>query len=345
MGRLFSAFTLVSLFALFASSSLLASDEVRLTNGGKLVGKLIEAEDGALLFDVEFVGQVKIDISGVESISTDNTVTILRQNGKVLKNKKMFVRDDQMLLVDADDAEAPVRYSLDNIKMINPEPWQIGDGYKWFGTVSAAFLIERGNTNSDENDIAIRSIWRSLEDRYTFLGENERDKSDAKLTKDNTKLTFKYDYFLEDIDDYMGGLLQVEDDNFADLRLRTIVGPYLGRQFFETSLLNLQAEIGPVYVKEEFYVAPDNEYPGGRWDIYATSDIAGGSSTAYLRHDGLVDFTEKSDLILNTTIGISTPLYGGLEGSAEIVFEYDGGAVEGVNKTDETYNFRLGYSW
>jgi len=27
------------------------------------------------------------------------------------------------------------------------------------------------------------------------------------------------------------------------------------------------------------------------------------------------------------------------------VYEYDGGAVEGVDDTDETYRFKVGYHW
>ena len=29
----------------------------------------------------------------------------------------------------------------------------------------------------------------------------------------------------------------------------------------------------------------------------------------------------------------------------KILLEYDSGAVEGVEELDETYNFRIGYSW
>jgi hypothetical protein len=34
-----------------------------------------------------------------------------------------------------------------------------------------------------------------------------------------------------------------------------------------------------------------------------------------------------------------------LEASAEMLFEYDSGAVEGVDDLDQTYNIRLGYTW
>ena len=34
-----------------------------------------------------------------------------------------------------------------------------------------------------------------------------------------------------------------------------------------------------------------------------------------------------------------------LEGAAEILLEYDSGAVEGVEDLDQTYSLRIGYRW
>jgi hypothetical protein len=51
------------------------------------------------------------------------------------------------------------------------------------------------------------------------------------------------------------------------------------------------------------------------------------------------------DVVLNTTFGLSFPLLGNLETSAEILLEYDTGAVEGVEELDQTYKFRIGYTW
>ena len=143
----------------------------------------------------------------------------------------------------------------------------------------------------------------------------------------------------------MGALLTHEADEFADLDLRTYIGPYLGRQFYESDLLSLQGEFGLVYAKERFRLTEDNEYPGATWALYLSSDYFGGDSSAYIEHDGLLDLTETNDLILNTLIGISFPVVGGFEAAVEIEFEYDGGAVEDVNETDESYNVRLGYTW
>ena len=54
---------------------------------------------------------------------------------------------------------------------------------------------------------------------------------------------------------------------------------------------------------------------------------------------------KPGETILNAKNGIRFPIAGGLETAFEIEYEYDGGAVEGIDKLDTTYNLRLGYSW
>ena len=49
--------------------------------------------------------------------------------------------------------------------------------------------------------------------------------------------------------------------------------------------------------------------------------------------------------MVNTTFGLSFPLLWSLEAAAEVLFEYDSGAVDDVDDLDETYKFRIGYTW
>jgi hypothetical protein len=107
----------------------------------------------------------------------------------------------------------------------------------------------------------------------------------------------------------------------------------------------MEAELGLVYVNEDFIVAEDQDYPGANWNVHIKSNYLGGDSRLYLDHIGIWNLDETSDIILNTTFGLAFPLLFGLEGAAEVLLEYDSGAVEGVEELDETYKFRIGYTW
>ena len=65
----------------------------------------------------------------------------------------------------------------------------------------------------------------------------------------------------------------------------------------------------------------------------------------YFDQIGIWNVDETSDLIVNSTFGLGFPLLFGFEAAAEIILEYDSGAVEGIEELDETYNLRLGYAW
>ena len=127
--------------------------------------------------------------------------------------------------------------------------------------------------------------------------------------------------------------------------LRAYGGPYYGREFYTESIFSLQGEAGLSYVTEDFITAEDQEYLGATWDVHVSSDYLGGDSRLYIDHIGLWNLKDTEDIILNTTFGLSFPLLGNLEGAAEIVLEYDSGAVEGVEELDQTYRFRVGYAW
>ena len=220
----------------------------------------------------------------------------------------------------------------------------MGEGYRASGLASVAWLLERGNTLNDELDYKVETYWRSLKDRYTLKFNGEIDESNGVKNADNNQIIGKYDYFLEN-DYYWGVKFAAKQDEFADLDLRAYVGPYYGRQFYERAIFKLSGELGLSYVSEDFFVAEDQNYPGAHWDVKLTSDYLGRDSRIYIEQGGLWNLKDSDDIILGLTVGLSFPMLGNLEAAAEIVLEYDSGAVEGIEELDETYRFRIGYTW
>lgn len=320
------------------------ADELVLENGSIIIGKLVSATSDKVVYDTPFAGKISIKQENIVSIVTDEPVTLKMKNGTVYKGGSITTSEKEVK-VKTRDGEL-VRIHPTSIEKVNPEPWEIGEGYKWSGRVMLAVESERGNTDSDEWAVDVESVWRSLLDRYTLEADIEYEKSGGRRTEDNWTLLGKYDRFLAgDPDNYWGVKSLFEHDEFADLNLRTTAGPYAGRQFFDTDRLRLQAELGPVYVDENFDRAQDQDWWGASWILKAESDVVGLGSTLYLKHDGTQNLERTSDLILNTRIGIRFPLLHGFETAFEAEYEYDGGAVDGVDELDETYNWKLGYAW
>jgi len=264
-------------------------------------------------------------------------------DGTIYKDK-LIVSTEHGIAV-RNEGETPIYFKAEDVALVNPEPWRLGEGYKWFGQVNAALSMERGNTDSDEYDLDFTSSWRSLDDRYILKGMYERDASSGVRDKNQWRIRGKYDRFSDqDTNNYFGGQLVFYQDEFADLKLRTTVGPYVGRNFYESSRLSLSGEVGAVYVDENFDIAEDSDFLGGNWEVSMTSDIIP-KTELYATQIGIINFDQINGVLVDTVIGLRFPLIAGLQTAFEIKLEYDGGAVDEVDELDQTYNLKFGYTW
>jgi len=319
------------------------ADELKMKNGSLLVGEVVSSEGGYFVFKTPFAGEIKIATENVLEVRTVNPVTLKMVDGTIYRNK-LIVSSEHGTAVRG-EGEAPVYFKTSDVDLVNPEPWLLGEGYKWFGQVNAVVSMERGNTDSDEYDLDFTSSWRSLDDRYILKGMFERDASSGVRDKNQWRIRGKYDRFSDqDTNNYIGGQLVFYQDEFADLKLRTTVGPYIGRNFFESSRLSLSGEVGAVYVDENFDIAEDSDFLGGNWEVSVTSDIIP-KTELYATQIGIINFDQIDGVLVDTVIGLRFPLIGGLQTAFEIKLEYDGGAVDEVDELDQTYNLKFGYSW
>ncbi len=331
----------VSIFA-SAAETTTPQDEILLKNGSRVIGAVTASRDGVVTIDTSFAGTLTIKIEEIQSMQTKGSLVMQMADGQIVENKPVTIEGEQVTI--APNSADALDYALADVLLVNPEPWELGEGYKASGNVSFAMVMQRGNTESDEMDYRLESIWRSLRDRYTVRLDGEFDETSGIKTADKWKVVGKYDYFL-DGPWYVGVNASAEQNEFADLNLRYFVGPYAGRKFYDQPVFSLEGELGLSYVNEDFNIAEDQDYPGANWSIRMASNYLGGDTNLYLNHDAIWNLDTTSDIILNTAFGLSFPLLGSLEAAAEILYEYDSGAVKGIEKMDETYNFRIGYTW
>lgn len=324
------------------AGSALAADEIVLKNGSRILGTVTGVRDGVVTVDTEFAGTLKVQQDQVESLSSSEPIVLKLADGTVVEESSLRVEEETLLL--ASDNAPVATYPLAELALSNPQPWELGQGYRWKGQVSLALEMQRGNTDTDELDYGIESIWRSLEDRYTLRFDGEEDEANGIKNAENWTALGKYDRFLEG-PLYWGVNASAEHDKFSDLDLRYYVGPYIGRQFHERPLLTLSAEVGGVYVDEDYIVAEDQDYLGMNWSVDATSNYISEDSQLYLKHTGIWNLDQTEDVILDLTLGLSFPLLFNIDGAAEILLEYDSGLPPEVESVDQTYRFRVGYSW
>lgn len=312
-------------------------DRVVLRNGSVLFGTVTDVADGKISIETDFAGVVSLDQAQIVEMRVHGEHALQLANGRLVDAMPIEVREGDLILPDE-----PVK--LDALQRIDPEPWELGEGYEWTGTASFGLVIEQGNTDTEEADYRVNTRLNGLEDRFTLRALGEIDRVNGVKNSENWSLTGKYDRFLSD-NWYWGVATRFERDRFADLNLRAYLGPYLGRGFTWRDKTELEFELGLSYVREHFIIRDDGDYAGMVWTINATSEWFGDRFKPYFYQNGVWNLQKTSNVIVDTTAGITFPLIGKVVGSAELLVEYDAGTAAEVASVDQTYQFRLGYTW
>jgi len=325
------------------SSATITLDTITLANGSIIHGNVNNIKNGKVHISTDFAGKLEIDSKHIIEMSTHNPVVVKLSNGTVLENV-LIALVDQTPVLQTVGTQSEAKVELTDIVAINPEPWQIGEGYKHEGGASLALVQQRGNSDTDQLDYRIEGKWTGDDDRFSVTAEGELDESEGIKNAENWLITGKYDRFMGGTT-YLGVNSSLKQDLFADLDMRFYLGPYFGRQFYDNDRFKLSAELGLTYVQENFISADDQSYPGANWTVNIGSDVLGADTELYLTHKGIWDLDSLSDVILDTRIGLKIPLMMNIQAAAEYSLEYDSGAVDGVDEIDQSLKVRFGYRW
>ena len=319
------------------------ADELIMKDGSRLLGKVVKEDDGGTIdFKTSYAGVIKVKWSEVSEMITDEPMTVLLKNGET--RKITSARNTEAGVVTSDESGATETLHQSEVAYVNPEPWRLGKGMKWSGNINVDLNYERGNTDKDEyvGDGAMTFRWK--DDRLNFYGDYDREKTNDVLTDDNWRVNGRYDHFV-DKKLFYGGNLGLEHDRFADLRLRTITGPIVGYQFYESKAMNFDVAAGPMYVNEDFYETSNRDYLSLGWLVHFDRFLIPDRMQFYHRHRGLLEPGDIDNFVLDAWTGFRFPIYAGIVASTEVLVEYDGGANKDVDKTDTTYHVKLGYQW
>ena len=340
----------INLFPLFVLPVMLlltvtpgSADELLMKDGSRLHGTVVKKEDGILDFKTSFAGVIKVQWAEVSELHADEPVTVMLVNDETV-SATAIRNTEQETLLESEVGEPGSSIEPDQLAYINPAPWRLGEGIRWTGRVNLALKTQRGNTDKDEFDADVEMAMRRKHDRFTLRGQFEKDRNSGTVTDEDWKLLNKYDYFTSK-QFYYGGSLRFEHDKFADIDLRTVVGPHIGYQFFETAAMNLSTDLGILYVDEDFIDAEDDDYWSLGWHVDFDRFLIPDRVQFYHLHTGLQDFGDGGNLVINSWTGFRFPIYMGIVASTEAEIEYDGGAPDDVDKTDKTYRVKLGYQW
>jgi putative salt-induced outer membrane protein YdiY len=293
------------LVAMLLAATSLSADELVMKDGSRLMGKVGKQVDGTLEFETSYAGTIKVKWEEVSELHADKPVQVMMKN-EALQEATTITKTEDATVVTAVTEGTSESLAPDAIAFINPEPWRYGEGYKFTGRINAALKSQRGNTESDEVDMDGELGWRWKEDRATIYGQLAKDTSFGVTTTQNWLVTGRYDHFQTE-KFYYGANIGFEHDEFADLELRSRIGPHLGYQFYEQDNLNLSTDLGLAYVDEDFISTADDDYMALSWLVNFDWFIIPDHVQFYHRNNGLLSLSDTGDLVINSWTGFPLP--------------------------------------
>ncbi len=313
------------------------ADEIIMDNGVHIMGTVTNLTGDYLSLTSDYSEPIKLMASKIIGITTDRPVEIQMKDGEVFKGN-LKTGADGVIVVEQVAGGNRIVIDVKNISMINPPPVS-----QWSGSVVAAGNYQTGNTDRSAFRLGVDAARRSDNDRFSvhFLYDISEEKDT--LSSRSFYGSLKYDYFFtKKFYGYLG--VELLNDKFKDLNLRTIVGPGVGYQVWDEPRKSLALEAGLTYFSEDLKVANDKSWISARLAANYRYKI---SETIMFTNNFVLypSLENSSDFSLRNEAAISTSLGSAWSMKLANILEYDNAPANGIKKTDSNFLLGLQYAF
>ena len=318
-------------------------DEIRLKNGDRISGKIQNLVDGKLTFKADVAGPVTVDLSNIQTLSSDEPIEVNLKD-KTGFTQKVSSAESGRFAIEGSESMKAQEFAVADIVSINPPIKPIP---KWTGNIAAGITSTHGNAKTEMISANANFSKRTEKDRMTFStdyakGEQEDPDTGQDVTiEDWWRAKGKYDYFFsKKMYAFLDG--RYEKDDVARLDRRVTVGAGGGYQWIESENMNFSTELGlaSLYEKYDDQTASNSDITlqvGYNFDKKLRKNINFVHDlTIYPRID------KFSDYYLTTTAGIRADFTEKIFMSFKAILNYDKTPAIGAHKTDTKYFLGLG---
>jgi putative salt-induced outer membrane protein YdiY len=322
------------------------SDELKFKNGDRLTGKIKNLVEGKLIIDTDVMGEVTVELSKIQTFSSDSPIKVHLKDGTVL-NQKVLSSDPNYFAIQAGEELQAQQFKFDSIASINPPP---KPKPKWTGNLSAGITSVHGNTKIENITASANMSRRTEKDRIRLSADYAKSEQEDPVTKmeqtteDWWRSRATYDYFFtKKFFGYLDG--RYEKDSIADLDRRVIVGAGGGYQWIESEKMNFStmAGLASLYEKFDNQTESNSEISlqlGCHLDKQLTKTIKFVNDTTY--YPSLEKF---SDYYLTTTAELRANFTDKFFTNFKTIFDYDVTPAIGRGSTDVKYIWGIGYAF
>lgn len=313
------------------------TDEVRLKNGDRITGRVLNKENGTVAVKTEYAGTIAIKWNEIAHITTEQPVAVYLKDKTLKKVSEIYAGRPEENGGKAAVPEAEILY-------VNPPPYLTGAGVLWSGRLDAGYWANDGNSPAKRLSLDALVGARTKDERYTLTGGYLFVEDNGVETESKSSGSAKIDHFFNP-KWYGTGQLKLKKDRAQGIDLRTIVGGGPGHQFWESRNLNLSVESGIDYVMVDNASGPDEEYPAFRWGLDFDKFIIEKRLQAFHNHQLNISMKNTQAILFSSKTGLRMPFMENVIATIETDYDWDSQPTDDKKRGDTTYKFSLGYSW
>ena len=185
---------IVAVFIVFLVIEQSAGDEVIMSNGDRLTGRIARTDQGSLRLETGYAGTLTIDWSKVQNVRFDEPRKVLLDDESTGRVNE-FSRNADQVTVKKHASSKSISVAPSRVRVIEPEPWETDEGAKLSGRVNLALKSQEGNTDKNEIDFDYMLDCRRRWHRLQSARVHEYDSDPAVAAKDtDTTLRLKLGY-------------------------------------------------------------------------------------------------------------------------------------------------------
>lgn len=334
---------LLPLICLVASPAL--ADKVTLDNGDQLTGTVIRMEADKLTLKPvwdQSNKEITLPWPSISRIEVTRPAHVVLRTG-TLDGTIESAPDGGMQLNSGSLRASPLK--REEIVAINPARPVDPNALKYSGRLDAGLGFARGNTETSNYYFSGQLKAENPLHRMVIEGES-RHETGAKsvVTTDRTRLSGQYDRFLSPRRYlYAQGIL--EQDQLANIDLRTTAGLGAGYQVYREENLNLGLESGLSYLRTQYSnAATENEAAlrlGVDYNQYFWNralKVENGSEVFF-------PVSSPKDVLLRSKTAVLVPIGKGITSGLAFTVDYDRSPAPGKKPLDTSLQGTVGYGF
>jgi putative salt-induced outer membrane protein YdiY len=334
------------LLALFFPALMLSApghaDEIELTNGDRITGRIVSKAGNELVVRTDYAGELRLRWDLVKSLRTSEPVTVMTAGGDLLNSAQLAASEADKVALSNPSTEGNVK--REDIAFINPTPEQSGNGVSYSGRVNMSAALVRGNAENDRiyGDGALDA--RAKGYAWGLGMKVDRRKDRGVKTAQQWLLNGNYDHFVNERQ-FIYARTSFEQDKIKDIQLRTTVGAGYGWQIFEDEQTRLSLRTGLDYVNVDRIVSRDDDYPALGWGVRASHWLLDRRAELFHDQDGFWSIADTQQLTIRSKTGVRLPIAAGMTASAQLNADWERTPAPGRKAVDSTLLLGLGYAW